>query len=292
MTSLALRLGAHLSADYGHRFMLIAVCMVASIAGLSFMHVGPSFAQSLLLFGKLAGVFLIAGFSLALVQVPRYATVTRIVSGFFLALGQHVAFITASLGLATIAASFHAPLLDATFMRWDTWLGFDWDTAAAWSAAHPWAEEALQFAYASMFWQTLFFLFVYSVRGSGEFIWFFMVTLLSVIALSAFFPALGHAGWIGQEHINALLAAREGSASVVSGIITFPSFHAALAVLFIYASRHDGRMLAVAVPLNLLLIAATPTCGGHYCVDTLAGIGVTLAVILLASGWDAVRIRL
>lgn len=287
MSALALRLTAQITPDYGRRWALVAACLAVSLFGLHFLQVAPTFTQSLLLFGKLAGAFMVAGLALSL----AHGTVTRLTSSFFLALGQHVAFITASLALPTIAAAFDRPLLDKTFTRWDLWLGFDWNGAAAWTAAHPTAQAVLLFAYGSMFWQTLAFLFVYSLRGSGEFIWLFAATLLGVIALSLFFPALGQPGMIGQEHIDVLLAARAGSASAVSGIITFPSFHSALAVLFIYASRVNVRAFAVALPLNLLLLASTPTCGGHYLVDTIAGVGVALLVILGALGLQALRLR-
>jgi PAP2 superfamily len=287
MSALAARLALPLTSDYRRRWALVAACLAVSLLGLSFLQVAPAFTQSLLLFGKLAGAFVLAGLALSLAR----GTVPRLTAGFFLALGQHVAFITASIALPTIAAAFDRPLLDATFTRWDWWLGFDWSAAAAWVAAHPTAQALLVFAYGSMFWQTLACVFVYSLRASGEFLWLFAVTLLAVIAVSLFFPALGQPGMIGQEHIDVLLAARAGSASAVSGIITFPSFHSALAVLFIYASRINARAFAVALPLNLLLLAATPVCGGHYLVDTIAGAGVSLLVILGAQALQALRIR-
>jgi PAP2 superfamily len=60
----------------------------------------------------------------------------------------------------------------------------------------------------------------------------------------------------------------------VEGIISFPSFHTTLAILLVYGARHHRWLLAVLVPLNMLLIAAALSVGGHYLVDLPAGAAV------------------
>ena len=98
-------------------------------------------------------------------------------------------------------------------------------------------------------------------------------------AVAILLPALGHAGMIGQDHINALISARAGSVTHTDGIITFPSFHTSTAALFVYSARNMKSLLALLVPANLLVILATPPCGGHYVVDTLAGLVVAVATV-------------
>ena len=51
------------------------------------------------------------------------------------------------------------------------------------------------------------------------------------------------------------------------------------AILFVYAMRRQRLALAVFVPLNVLLLAATPTVGGHYLVDLSAGAIIAVASI-------------
>ncbi|MEI7609953.1 MAG: phosphatase PAP2 family protein, partial [Rhodospirillaceae bacterium] len=60
------------------------------------------------------------------------------------------------------------------------------------------------------------------------------------------------------------------------GIVTFPSFHSALAVLLVWAARGLGRMIIPVAALNAVVLAVTPIYGGHYFVDVIAGITITL----------------
>ncbi|WP_354047340.1 phosphatase PAP2 family protein [Bradyrhizobium sp. LB12.1] len=67
------------------------------------------------------------------------------------------------------------------------------------------------------------------------------------------------------------------------GIISFPSLHAALGLLFLLALwpvRYFGWIAAL---LNVAMIAATPVDGSHYFCDVVAG----LAIALLS--WVAVQ---
>jgi membrane-associated phospholipid phosphatase len=67
----------------------------------------------------------------------------------------------------------------------------------------------------------------------------------------------------------------------LAGLLTFPSFHAASAVLFIWGAWPirwlRGPMLAV----NLAMLAATPIEGGHYLVDIFGG--MAMAALGIAS---------
>jgi membrane-associated phospholipid phosphatase len=67
----------------------------------------------------------------------------------------------------------------------------------------------------------------------------------------------------------------------VNGLITFPSFHAALATILIYASRGVKMLFPLYLVLNLLMLAATPTVGGHYFIDIIAGAGIVLCLACL-----------
>src|SRR5206468_5125911 len=82
------------------------------------------------------------------------------------------------------------------------------------------------------------------------------------------------------------LAVRNGSLSVldpstITGLVAFPSWHTAMGVIFIYSARTMKWLLAVLAPFNVLMIIATVPCGGHYLVDTIAGLAVAAVSILV-----------
>ncbi|WP_315763982.1 phosphatase PAP2 family protein [Sphingomonas sp. Y38-1Y] len=88
----------------------------------------------------------------------------------------------------------------------------------------------------------------------------------------------------GFMHIAVIEALRSGTLRAIDlgalcGLIAFPSFHAAAAVLFIWASWPTGRLRLFFVPINLMMLAATPTTGGHYLIECIAGVGVALLAI-------------
>jgi membrane-associated phospholipid phosphatase len=73
------------------------------------------------------------------------------------------------------------------------------------------------------------------------------------------------------------------------GIVTFPSYHAALALIFVRAFR-DVPGLAIAGALwATLTIVATPVFGGHYLVDVLAGLALGWAGLMLAPAVTRLR---
>lgn len=67
------------------------------------------------------------------------------------------------------------------------------------------------------------------------------------------------------------------------GIISFPSLHAALGLLFLLALWPVKYVGWIATLLNLAMIAATPVDGSHYFSDVAAGLAIALV------SWIAVR---
>jgi membrane-associated phospholipid phosphatase len=60
------------------------------------------------------------------------------------------------------------------------------------------------------------------------------------------------------------------------GIISFPSLHAALAVILVIALWPIPILGWATLTLNALMLAATPIEGSHYLSDVLAGIAVAI----------------
>ncbi len=63
------------------------------------------------------------------------------------------------------------------------------------------------------------------------------------------------------------------------GIVTFPSFHAAGAIILGYYGRHATAGCAI-VAIDVAMLVSTVPIGGHYVVDVLAG--ATIAIVAIA----------
>ena len=71
------------------------------------------------------------------------------------------------------------------------------------------------------------------------------------------------------------------------GIVTFPSFHAAACVLYLWALWAIWWMRPIVVLTNGLMLLATPIGGGHYFIDVFAGIGIAVLAIAAAKALGA-----
>lgn len=116
----------------------------------------------------------------------------------------------------------------------------------------------------------------------------FTVCILLASTVSIFVPALGSTVYHGIQGITGLpnTAGNFHMATVayyrddpmatfdlgkLEGIVTFPSFHMAMAILVPYAFRGTGIASWLAVSWSLLVTISAVVIGGHYVVDLLAG---------------------
>ena len=277
--------------DWLYRWLVIAATAVVTGIGLFVIRVSVD-DQFLLK----ASIIVLVALGTGLVfrtLASRIRSLTFVLSAcaeFFFSVGQMLAFFAVCILLTYAAAAASLPLMDDVFLRLDAAMGFRWEDANAWFHRHPTLQTLLWVAYLSSAVQLITLFYIHCTRepreGSGELIWLYMVSLLIVTAFSAILPASAKPGMIGQHHIDVFLAARNSSVAVLdetklSGIVQFPSFHAAAAVILIYSARAMKWLLAVLAPLNVLAIVATVPCGGHYLVDTIAGLAVAAISILI-----------
>jgi hypothetical protein len=277
--------------DNAARWIFIAAISLVSATGLWALGVGVAWDSLWPLFERPA-LFLAFALAYSAVgrRVPRLALPMSVASDFLQSGLQVMAMMLAFLPLSYLAAVPHFPLIDTELARLDVLLfGFEWDAAAQWVADRPILDQVLQAAYFSAVYQAVAVLLIGSVANpsdrNGEFLWQFGIGLILTCAVFIFTPALGKVGHVGG-YIEALTKIRSGSWAVLDyshaeGIVTFPSFHATLSILLVYAVRGHRWALVVFVPLNVLLIAATPTVGGHYLVDLSAGAIVAVASIAI-----------
>ena len=85
------------------------------------------------------------------------------------------------------------------------------------------------------------------------------------------------------EHVQQL---RRGEmiiidASNFKGLITFPSFHASLAVIFMICLKDVKFLNIISYVINIVMIIATPINGGHYFVDVIGGIIIVFIMYAL-----------
>jgi hypothetical protein len=216
---------------------------------------------------------------------------------------QVIAFAAVGAPLSYLAASANLPLRDDAFDAVDRALGLDWMALLAWMNYQPMLYAVLRPIYLSLTLQMT--LVVLCLAFSGRLLWLriymltFIFAALATIALSVVLPAAGvwpHYGLTAaiSPHIMPAVdtswpvfdGLRDGSVRALvatgsEGIITFPSLHAALAVILIVALWPMPVLRWVVLGLNIVMLAATPIDGSHYFIDVFAGIAV--AILSLAA---------
>lgn len=205
-----------------------------------------------------------------------------------------------------IAMRLDMPLADQALVRWDATLGIDWHSLISFVDSRPLLAEALGFSYQTFLIQLLAvpFLLVVSRKALRAYHMVIAYALIGFISsvLAIWFPALGtyavyglaqaelvninaHFGYFFLDQFNAVrtdpnfVLALENSA----GILTFPSVHAAVAVLCAWASWAVRLIRIPMLLLNILMGASAVTHANHYVVDVIAGIVVAAASIALVT---------
>lgn len=213
---------------------------------------------------------------------------------------QIMMFAAVGAPLSYLAASANLPLHDGLFDALDRAAGLDWMALLGFMNAHPALHPLFAGAYGSFPVQTTTTVLALGFSGRPRhlrtFVLAFILAALVTIVVSAILPAEGAWGYyklsaadspaivpVTREiHLPFFLGLRDGSyrllvATGAQGIITFPSLHAAVAVIFILALWPVPVIRWIALVVNILMLAATPIDGGHYFIDVLAGVAVAAA---------------
>lgn len=192
------------------------------------------------------------------------------------------------------------PLMDVYLAAGDAALGFDWMAYAGRLNEHPWIAPVLSRAYFSLNIQFLLLPAILALNGRPgrlqEFAAHFglagCLTCLIMIAVPAagtfdfYHPSPDLLSSFGPDastrHLGQLHALRMLKPFLIEhpeGLVTFPSFHAALAAIFVYSVRGIRYVAPPIYLLNAILILAALPEGGHYLVDILAGFAVAAVSI-------------
>ena len=201
---------------------------------------------------------------------------------------------------------YSAPLADSRLAQVDRLLGFDWVAFVTFFRESP---TALQFAsvlYMSFMWQAAAILIILFAMGLEGRAWRFVtaaaIALLITVAIYPFAPAVGafvHFGIRSGDYPNlntqtpwsfapAIYAMKSGTKLItwklMVGYISFPSYHAASALLFTWAAwplRHARWFFLF---INVGMAASAMIIGAHYLIDLVAGALVALIALRAAGG--------
>jgi membrane-associated phospholipid phosphatase len=226
------------------------------------------------------------------------------------ALSLQAAITFATLLLAYLAVSANGPLVDGVLLQADQALGFDWLGTVRFVEGHPMFAQVLCIAYLSFGPQIVLAPFVLGLCGDDRrmYIYFgaYLVSLVVICGVTVLASATGAFVHLGldeadfpnlqpflafafMDHFQALRAGSFNSfdPTDIRGMLTFPSFHACVGVLLIYAARVLPWLLfGPLTALNLCMIASALTNGGHYLVDVLVGVMLGLGSILACSALE------
>ncbi len=216
---------------------------------------------------------------------------------------QVIAFVAIAAPLSYVAAAAALPLQDAAFEAMDQALQLDWKGLMALMERWPVLHSVMRLIYLSLTVQMT--AVVLLLCFTGRLAWLrvytlaFMFAALITIAVSVFTPAEGvwlHDGFtsvnpnllpVSHTSWPVFLGLRDGSMRALmavgaEGIITFPSLHAALAVILTAAFWPIPLARWIGGTINSLMLAATPIDGSHYFVDVFAGIATAFLALYIA----------
>lgn len=182
----------------------------------------------------------------------------------------------------TAASPF--PLADSLFDRADIALGFDWLAWFNWIDQHPVIHNILILSYNSMIPQFLIMIAVFSYASRKRLDELLVESILAIIIILPILYLLPSVGAFTSHGITGrgdweidILRMRSHAVLVVvprEGIVTFPSYHTIMGVLFINMARGSRRLFYPLLLLNALLMVSVMSVGGHYLVDMIGGIAL------------------
>ena len=191
------------------------------------------------------------------------------------------------LSYACLALS--GPLIDDRLLAADRALRFDWMAGYHFLLAHPAPQAVLKFAYNSMVYEDLFFCILLSLMDQKQRLrqvfWVAFISALLTCLGAALFPALGPYKSLGVAPPHSFLPEMEHLKSGhnlafalknMTGVVSFPSFHTVMALIYIWGFRRTQIIGWGATILNILMLLSIPWFGGHYLVDMIAGACVML----------------
>ncbi len=281
-----------MDADSRPVYRLLLICFLVSLASVYALgfRIAPA---TLALFW--AWPFVAIGGLLAR-RIGKFRLAT-IMQGCALIYGQGLCLLMILFGMAAISG----PYADQMLAAWDEAIGFHWPDYAA--ATLPY-RKPLTLAYKSFAWQPLLVVIALGLSGQSRRLWILIAaaTFASILTALTFalVPArgvynhygvsVGHVVTIGTFEFHHGLdylrgGGRQITRSLMTGLVSFPSYHMAEVVLFVWAGWTVKWLRWPLIALNLAVVAAIPVIGAHYFIDVPGGALVGVAGIVAAKHW-------
>jgi len=250
----------------------------------------------------------LASICLAIVPFIAYALWRRmaVVPDALICLGLVISLAVPVLVWTYAAARMGRPLADDSLAAMDVALGFDWVAFVKFVDARPLLARWLGEAYGAFYLQLLALppLLVLIGKASRAYAMIFSYLQICVVSslVSIWFPALGTYlvygvglddlhninamyGFFFLEQFNAVRAA--GPFTLIlpesAGIVTFPSVHAAVAVLCAWAAWDIRLVRYPMLILNIAMAISAISHANHYLVDIIAGAAIAGACIVVTA---------
>ena len=254
-----------------------------------------------LAFLAVCGAMVAVGFAAVLAQ--RMTHLGSIL--LFVGLGQIAGNAGLMLTYITYSLDRHFPLWDAALARLDEAMGFHWPAMLGWFDANPAIAAVLAPCYSAFLpQQPVVLIALVLVARAREAQAIFLAGLIGLAvthAIAFLLPAYGAYAYydiLASQHPNIDLVSvaalvpehalvRAGAlldfdSQVRLGLITFPSYHALLAVVLAWGWWFVPYLRWPGLALNAGMLIATPLHGGHYLFDVLVGTALAIACIAIA----------
>ena len=286
---------------------IVATVVLADVVWASLVHFDIDIGAYLIL-GALSAA--LAGGGIFYDRVRKDARL----SAMLLATGFLVSFSAGFSVLNYFLLTVAGPRIDLALAHADRLMGINWPAIMGFMSRYPGPNLILQIAYVSLLPQIALLIALLGWKARGEEISALCLAIsigaMATVFFWAFFPSFGAftvyhldpqiAGRLslaldaryGHDLMN-LLATGPGHISPreLKGLVGFPSFHTALAVMVMWYAR---RLMIVRWPiwaLNIAVIVSTPIQGGHHVVDVAGGLAIAALAIALTEQIRAAAAR-
>ena len=283
------------------RILLLSIIGVLAAGELAWQRIGH-FSVDLRLYGAVMLLFL-AFMSGAYFydRVRKDACVSSLLFG--------LGFLFASAASLNIISYFGltvaGPRIDYLLAAMDRAIGVDWPALMRFAAGHPGLNMVFLIAYQLSVWQITALLILLGWKDANGTIEQLCLALIAsgliTVGFWILYPSFGAITVYGlpaaisdklplslnMDYARALLYLQAHgpgyiSPATVKGLVGFPSFHTAQAVIAIWYARKLKTLFYPILAFNILVIASTPIQGGHHVVDVIGGIAVAGIAIWLA----------
>jgi membrane-associated phospholipid phosphatase len=279
---------------------------IAAMGGILLLAVIFSdFSLEPVAFGTTIGIALLMALAAYLYSLARTDSADPKLT-YSLGTVAQVLLVTAIVGpLSYVAGAANWPLQDQTFLAIDRTLGMDPEPIARFVNDHPWIASCLNTGYGFIKWPLLGIPIILTMTlrlvRLQLFVAALCLALAVTLAISTLTPAIGTFYGLNisparftsfntavyAAQLRDIPALRDGSLRHLelfhlAGIVSFPSFHAASAVLYMWALWPVRGFASLSIVMNVLMIAATPVIGAHYMIDVIGGVLLAAGSIMAA----------